>query len=242
MNFKQISQFKTGIKTIQGDKANKDEKKLIDINISKKRVFVLGNYHSGTRWLNYLIIDNTPTNTLYSLRNQHEYLDDNNNIKKNFKHGILTEELLNQKHIVIIYIIRDFDNFLNSFLKNSYDKKIKNGIVSGTNMNIYEWYCYMIESNISLLKNSGSNYIIASLEQLQETKGKSLLNILEKYGFKFIKPYNFIDKHTKTGKIEQNQKKSQQINKKKMLFQRNNSKIENLLETLIKHPEICINF
>ena len=66
--------------------------------------------------------------------------------------------------------------------------------------------------------------------------------ILEKYGFKFIKPYNFIDKHTKTGKIEQNQKKSQQINKKKMLFQRNNSKIENLLETLIKHPEICINF
>lgn len=237
MNLKHVSQFKTGIKSKLGNKADKDEKKLIDINLSTKRLFVVGNYHSGTRWLNYLIIDNTPINSLYSLRNQHKYLDDNNNIKNNFKHGILTEELLNQKNIVIIYIIRDFDNFLNSFLKNSYDKTIKNGIVSGTNMNIYEWYCYMLESNISLLKNSESKYIIASLEQLQETKGKSLLNILEKYGFKFIKPYNFIEKHTKTRKIEQNQKKYQH----KLLFQRNNLKIENLLKTLIKQPEICLN-
>ena len=241
MNIKQISEFETGLKTIKAKKADKDQKELIEINHNKKRLFVVGNYCSGTRWLNYLIIKNTPTNSLYALRNQHNYLDDNNYVKENGKHGFLSEELLNQKHVVIIYMIRNFDNFLNSFLKNSYDKKIKNGIILGTNMNVYEWYCRMIESNISLLKNSESNYIIVNMEQIQKTKGKSLLNVLEKHGFEFIKPYYFIDKHTKTGKIEQNQKYSNKTGKK-LEFERNNTKIENILNTLAKQPEIKISW
>jgi hypothetical protein len=241
MNIKQISEFETGLKTIKAKKADKDQKELIEINHNKKRLFVVGNYCSGTRWLNYLIIKNTPTNSLYALRNQHNYLDDNNYVKENGKHGFLSEELLNQKHVVIIYMIRNFDNFLNSFLKNSYDKKIKNGIILGTNMNVYEWYCHMIESNISLLKNSESNYIIVNMEQIQKTKGKSLLNVLEKHGFEFIKPYYFIDTHTKTGKIEQNQKYSNKTGKK-LEFERNNTKIENILNTLAKQPEIKISW
>ena len=240
MNIKQISQFETGFGTKECKKADNDEKELISINHNKKRLFVVGNYCSGTRWLNYLIIKNTPTNILYTLRNQHNYLDDNNYVKKNFKHGTLTEEILNQKQIVIIYIIRDFDNFLNSFLKNSYGVKIENGIILGTNMNIYEWYCHMIETNISLLKKSESNYIILNMEQIQKTKGKHLLNILEKHGFEFIKPYCFIDKHTKTKKIEQNRKYSNQT-EQKFKFQRNNTKIENILITLAKQPEIKIS-
>ena len=238
MQIKQLSQFETGIKTIIGKIADEDEKKLIEINNNKKRLFVIGNYCSGTRWLNYLIINNTPTNHLYALRNQHKYLDDNNSVNHNGKHGILKEELLNQKQIVIIYIIRDFDTFLNSFSKNSYDKKIENGIVLGTNMNVYQWYCHMIESNISLLRNSESNYIIVSMEQIQKTKGEALLNILNTYGFKFRKPYNFIDKHTKTGKKQQNQNHSEETWK----FERNNTKIENILKNLDKQPEIKISW
>ena len=49
------------------------------------------------------------------------------------------------------------------------------------NMNVYQWYCHMIESNISLLKNLESNYIILSMKQIQKDKGKSLLNVLETY-------------------------------------------------------------
>ena len=245
INIKQLSQSETGLETIEAKKADKDQKVLMKINHNKKRLFVIGNYCSGTRWLNYLIIKNTPTNHLYALRNQNEYLDDNNNVKNNFKHGILKEELLNQKHIVIIYIIRDFDDFLNSFLKNSHEEKIENGIVLGTNMNVYQWYCHMIESNISSLKNSESNYIIVSMNQIQKTKGVSLLNILETNGFEFRKPYDFIDKHTRWAyekrKTEQNQNYSK--HKSHLLkFERNNTKIENILKTLAKQPEIKISW
>ena len=239
MKIKQISEFDTV--SNRDEKANTDEKKLIEINHNKKRIFVVSNYCSGTRWLNYLIIKNTPINHLYALRNQHKYLDDHNNVKIMFKHGILKEELLNQKHIVIIYIIRDFDTFLNSFSKNSYDKKIENGIVLGTNMNVYQWYCHMIESNISLLRNSESNYIIVSMEQIQKTKGESLLNVLKTHVFKFINPYHFIDKNTKSRKIEQNQNHSKQT-EEIWKFDRNNTKIEHILKNLAKQPEIKISW
>lgn len=251
MNIKQLSEFDTGLKTIKARKADKDQKKLIKINHNKKRLFVIGNYCSGTRWLNYLIIKNTPINHLYTLRNQHQYLDINNTVKNNFKHGILKKELLNQKHIVIIYIIRDFDSFLNSFLKNSYDKKIRHGFVLGTNMNVYQWYCHMIKSNISLLMKSEASYIIVSMKQLQKTKGEDLLNILETHGFEFKKPYNFIDKHTKTRKTEQNHKHYKdnchlknvlKQTKETCKFERNNTKIENILKFLDKEPKIKISW
>ena len=242
INIKQLSEFETGLKTTQATKADIDQKQLIEINHNKKKLFVVGNYSSGTRWLNYLIIKNTPSNHLYTLRNQHHYLDDSNNILKNSKHGVLNDKLISQKNIVIIYTIRDFDNFLESYLKNSYNTNIKNDIekkLKTTNMNVYEWYCYMIESNISLLKNSESNYIIVSMEQIQKTKGESLLNILETHGFEFKKPYDFIDKHTKTKKNTQSQKIAE---KKNLKFERNNKKIENIIQNLNKQPEIKISW
>ncbi|MAI13131.1 MAG: hypothetical protein CMM15_03855 [Rhodospirillaceae bacterium] len=239
MNIKQISEFRTGLKTSKAEQADKDQKQLIELNHNKKRLYIFGNYCSGTRWLNYLIIENTPKNHLYALRNQHCYLDDNNNVGRNFKHGILKENLLHQKQIILIYTIRDFDNWVHSFSKNSYDKKIENGMVSGTNMNLYQWYCYMIESNISLLKSSKSKYIIVSMEQIQKDKGESLLNILEKHGFELTKPYNFLNEHTKTRKTEQNQKLSKN-NSNEFKFERNNTEVENLLKALAKQPEIKI--
>ena len=252
ININQLSQFETGRKTTQATKADTDEKQLIEINHNKKKLFVIGNYHSGTRWLNYLIIKNTPSNHLYTLRNQNQYLDDSNIIQRHFKHGVLNDKLLSQKNIVIIYTIRDFDNFLKSYLKKPYGTKIKNNIVYvsnatkekkkliSTNMNVYEWYCYMIESNISLLKNSESNNIIVSMEQIQKTEGESLLNILETHGFEFKKPYDFINKHTKTEK--KNTQNQERCNTSKEKFERNNKKIENIIQNLNKQPEIKISW
>ena len=60
-------------------------------------------------------------------------------------------------------------------------------------MNLYEWYCYTIETNISLIKKS--TY--------------------------------------KTRKTEQNQKKVK-TKKFEFEFERNNTKIENILKTLAK--------
>ena len=112
MNIKQISEFETGVNTKEAKKADNEQNELININHDQKKIFVIGNYCSGTHWLNYLFIKNTPKNYLYTLRNQHQYLDDNNNVQNNFKHGILKEKLINQKNIVIIYTIRNFDTFL----------------------------------------------------------------------------------------------------------------------------------
>jgi hypothetical protein len=241
MNIKQQCEFDTGLNTLNALKADKEQKELIKINKNTKKLFVVGNYCSGTSWLNYLIIKNTPINYLYALRNQHEYLDDNNNVIRDFKHRIVPKTLLNQKKILILYIIRDFDNFLKSFLQNSYDKKIENGIVLGTNMNVYEWYCHMIESNISLLRNSDANYMIVNMEQMQKTNGEALLKYLEIKGFKFVKPYTFIDKHTKTGQIAQNREWSN-ITDKKLKLKRNNTTVETILKNLAKQPEIRISW
>jgi hypothetical protein len=77
------------------------------------------------------------------------------------------------------------------------------------------------------------------MEQIQKSRGESLLNILETHGFEFIKPYNFIDQHTKTRKTEQNQKPITN-NSEKFTFERNNTKIENILKMLAQSPEIKI--
>ena len=53
MNLKHISEFETGLKTIQAKNADDEQKELIKINKNQKKLFVIGNYCSGTRWFNY---------------------------------------------------------------------------------------------------------------------------------------------------------------------------------------------
>ena len=238
MNIKQFSEFETKSNKLKNNIANIYEKILINKNKNSKKIFVIGNYCSGTRWLNYLIIKNTPINHIYSLRNQHNYLDDNNNIKKNFKHGTLTEEILIKKNI-IIYIIRDFNTFLKSFLNNNYDN-IKNKIILNKKFTIYEWYCKLIEINVKLLRKFASNYIIVNMKQIQKDKGGNLLNILNNNGFNFIKPYKYINKHTKTKKDIINRTYSNLLNKN-FNFEKNNKIIENIIQ-IYQKPEIKIYF
>ena len=79
------------------------------------------------------------------------------------------------------------------------------------------------------------------MKQIQKTEGESLLNVLETHGFEFRKPYDFIDKHTKTRKTEQNQNNSKQT-EETWKFDRNNTKIEHILKNLAKQPEIKISW
>jgi len=235
MSIKQISEFETGLKGDKALKADKEEKLLIENRINKKNIFVLGNYSSGTRWLNYLIINNTPENNLYSLRNQNNYIDDENNIQKLHKHDILNEKILSQRNLFIIYIIRDFDSFLPSFIKGGF-KTVKEGIIVDENMNVYDWYCDMIKKNITLLRENSINHIIVNMKQVQKDNGENLLNILETCGFNFTKPYHFVDKHTKTG--EKNVKNRIFDNIPNYNFNRNNIEIESIVEKLYNNTEI----
>ena len=175
-------------------------------------IFISGYFHTGTNWLNNLIIENTPSDKLYMLMNQHTYISDNNTIERQGKHGKFKNELLSQKKTVIIYLIRDFETWLPSFLSESFGMKINNGILNchygWGEMNIYDLYCHIINTNVKLLRESKCNYIIGNLAILQKTKGYEILNLLEKYGFEFSKPYKPIDKHTKINKIAQNRQRS----------------------------------
>ena len=84
---RQRSELETGLNTKEAYEADREQEKLISASQNNQRIFVVGNFCSGTRWLNYLIIKNTPSGSIYSLRHQHQYLDDNGNIMEHFKHG-----------------------------------------------------------------------------------------------------------------------------------------------------------
>ena len=38
-------------------------------------------------------------------------------------------------------------------------------------VNIYDLYCHIIQTNLNLLRNSKCNYIIANMKEIQKTKG-----------------------------------------------------------------------
>lgn len=175
-------------------------------------IFVTGYFHTGTNWLNKLIIDNTPKGKLYMLMHQHRYISDQTTIEKQGKHGKFKTELLSQKKTVIIYLVRDFETWLPSFLSESFGMELKNGVLNchygWGEMNIYDLYCHIINTNVKLLRESNCNYIIGNLASLQKNKGFEILELLEKYGFEFSKPYKSIDKHTKINRVTQNRTRS----------------------------------
>ena len=94
----------------------------------------------------------------------------------------------------------DLENL--NFERNVTEVKIKEDIGSSTydwpSMNIYDLFCYVILTNITILRNSNSNYIIAHMRYLQKSNGIELLELLEKVcNVGFNKPYKTIKKHTK---------------------------------------------
>tara|TARA_B100000424_G_C22936076_1_gene498099 strand:- start:1282 stop:2010 length:729 start_codon:yes stop_codon:yes gene_type:complete len=236
---KQVSQFHDR----KSEKEDENEKKLLDIKRknfkSLNNTFVLGYYNSGTNWINYLIIENTPPNHIYTLRNQHKFISDHITIESQPKHGKVKDLTLSQKKCVIIYVIRDFDSWINSFLRNKYEVKIKNDIASSTygwpSMNVYDLYCHIIQTNLNLLRNSKCNYIIVNMKEIQKNKGFIILELLEKLNFKFIKPYKEISVHTKNKKNEINRNFSNcDITKFKL---KENKNIEKFIKDIALKPE-----
>ncbi|WP_299354134.1 hypothetical protein [uncultured Shimia sp.] len=185
------------------------EQKLLNNMISRARagkitptVFTAGYYHTGTRWVNELIRTNTPSGLLYSPRNQHRYIDEQYRIAEFGKHGRLNPRLLGKDSPIIIYMVRDFETWVQSFLNNPYDVKICDDIASSSygwpSLNVYDLYCHVTKTNISLLRESSSNFIIANLASNQKTKGFDILELLEQHGVSLTRPFSPILKHTKT--------------------------------------------
>tara|TARA_B100000579_G_scaffold404535_1_gene389444 strand:- start:231 stop:668 length:438 start_codon:yes stop_codon:yes gene_type:complete len=116
-------------------------------------------------------------------------------------------------------MIRDFDSWLKSFKNNQYEVKLKDDIVVNENdessdiinygwpsgMNVYDLYCHIIETNVELLRNSKSKYIICNLNYAQKDKGREIINILKEANIDTNKYFSPIDQHTKSAqKYSQN--------------------------------------
>ncbi len=164
-------------------------------------IFTAGYYHTGTRWINELILENTPPGLIYSSKNQHRYIDDNYRLAEFGKHGRLDQRLLAQRALIVIYLLRDFDSWIQAFLNNTYEVRLDGDIASSTygwpSMNIYDLYARVTKTNIGLLRESGANYVIANLGYCQRSAGMDLLELLELHGVQFSRPLIPILKHTK---------------------------------------------
>jgi len=164
-------------------------------------IYTAGYYHTGTRWINELIIANTPKGLVYSPKNQHRYIDDAYRIAEFQKHGRLDHDILGQQRCVIIYMVRDFETWIQSFLNNPYEVRLTGDIASSTygwpSLNVYDLYAQVIKTNIALLRDSGRNYVIANMGYCQATQGMNLLELLERNGVAFTHPLMPIVRHTK---------------------------------------------
>ena len=116
--------------------------------------------------------------------------------------------MLNQKKVIIIYVIRDFESWLPSHINNRYETSFNGDIISSTyewpSMNVYELYCYMINKNLNLLKNSESNYVIVNMKKLQKSNGYDLIKLLKDHNLDFSKEFIPVLKHTKNNENKQN--------------------------------------
>lgn len=164
-------------------------------------IFVAGYFHTGTRWINELIRLNTPRRTLYTLKNLHNYIDDSNRIAEFGKHSELNSGILSQETCIVIYLVRDFETWLQSYLNKPYDDVLDGDVAipgyGWQTMNVYDLYCHVTTTNVSHLRRSGKNFVIANLGYLKQSKGTEILELLEQQGLHFARPIRPVIKHTK---------------------------------------------
>ncbi len=192
------------------------KRKRLEENNKFNSIMVVGYYNSGTNWLHKLLQENCIDTVVHP--NQHKYVNSNNERCSHLndnqwrgKHGRISDRLMDTDDILIIMVVRRFENWLPTHLTNSYETKINDDIITSTygwpSMNIYKLYSHVIKTNVNILRNSGRPYILCSLEEMQKDKGRRLINLLKIYNFKVKKDFVEINKNTKTKRHIQNNKR-----------------------------------
>jgi len=191
-------------------------RKRLEENNKFNSIMVIGYYNSGTNWIHKLLEKNCIDKVVHP--NQHKYVNSNHKICNDVndnqwkgKHGRISDRLLDTDDVLIIMVVRRFENWLPTHLTNSYETRINDDIITSTygwpSMNIYKLYSHVVKTNVNILRNSGRPYILCSLEDMQKDKGKRLINLLNIYNFKVKKKFIEINKNTKTKRRMQNTKR-----------------------------------
>jgi hypothetical protein len=188
-----------------------------------KSVFVSGYYHTGTRWIHKLIKENSEEHIIPA--GWGTYISNENEEIRQSKHAELSDAILRDDSVIIIYMIKDFESWMKSFKHQQYEVILEDDVVLDpedrevlhhgwpSGMNVYDLYCYVIETNVRRLRDSRSKYIICNLSYIQTDKGAKIINILKKAGLKMKKDFVPIEKHTKTNEAKLSEKEEYSQNR-----------------------------
>jgi len=111
--------------------------------------------------------------------------------------------MMAQRRNLIILVVRDFEEWLPSFVHNTYESFLEGDLAGGgpygwPTMNVYDLYVHVCMTNIIALRSSppgGKKYIICNMGAMKATQGKELLDLLAEFGFE-LTPFTPILGHT----------------------------------------------
>ena len=151
-----------------------------------ENVYVLGNYNSGTNWIHYLIQknlrDDLKSQTLLSV---HRFTDDSNEPQQQWKHTAPVDLMLRQQKLLVVYLIRPFEQWASSMLQRPYGSTLKpNGWVEKATRWcsepgwLHDVYCRQVSQIYKMLCEQQKHYIIARTDKLQSSNGTDLLQYI----------------------------------------------------------------
>lgn len=142
-------------------------------NISS--IQVMGDIHSGTRWLRSLLHQN-----INHLK-----------IRRGHKHNHFSSNLP-KKDVLYIYSIRMYESWFPRIKVQNYGFYL-----NMKNTEIYDKYCNKILSNLKILQDF--NFICGRLDVLQKHQGSELLTIIsKKFNIPVLPNFKPITRHTKS--------------------------------------------
>ena len=151
-----------------------------------ENIYVLGNYNSGTNWIHYLIQknlhDDLKSQTLLSV---HRFTDDNNEPQQQWKHAAPVDLMLRQQKLLVVYLIRPFEQWASSMLHRPYGSTLKpNGWVEKATRWcsepgwLHDVYCRQVSQIYKMLCEQQKHYIISRTDKLQSSNGTDLLQYI----------------------------------------------------------------
>ena len=216
-----------------------------------KRIKIFGERNSGTNFINKLIKTNIKG---VPIMGNSKWVGDYKD-GTGWKHGTPNLELYNKMDdILFVFIIRDLNSWLKSMYVTPYHldtikdvnmfltKKIVANEkrwrdhpvyvdIEETHKTIMELRYYKINSYINACKNI-KNAIIVNLEDLQQDRGITFINTLNRiYNLKKTSMFNPVKRHTKLNKKIQNRTISITLNDR-IINNQKNIELENFVESL----------
>ena len=154
--------------------------------MSIENIYVLGNYNSGTNWIHYLIQKNLREDVKsQTLLHVHRFTDDNNKQQCQWKHVAPVDLMLKQQKLLVVYLIRPFEQWASSMIHRPYGSTLKpNGWIEKATRWcsepgwLHDVYCNQVSHIHKLLCEQQKHYIIARTDKLQQSNGVDLLQCI----------------------------------------------------------------